>query len=415
MLVGSLMHSVLEVETSLVGREVKIREAEEDAAGGTEAAKGEETEEEEAAVVAGREAKTRGKSAERGRSAKEQDEDEDEEEAVGRRDDFGENSEELAGEAAVGTDVDVEKEEEEGESEWGPLLQALYNVLRNEKAEVSVEDILDMTPEAFQEFYENLPEDLQDELKEQLLACDEARLDKFINELPHELVDDLYEEDPEAEDHWAIRFLETMASFAQLTREGKTREVYLFGKVQGQWLRGYVDQIEMDSEGHALIVENKFRRSAKMPTPAQERTSLFQAQLYCLLYEGLAEFLSGPDAVGFLEAYNIDVEKVLWSDIRKKASRLGLHNYRSLEKAVEYLREAAEKLPPLSPRVVVRYFFQGTGELLGEVEAAYSKQQVLKQVTKTMGFWKGSKPPKKVPGKERWKCNFCQYQDLCHR
>ncbi len=79
-----------------------------------------------------------------------------------------------------------------------------------------------------------------------------------------------------------------------------------------------------------------------------------QAQLYCLLYEGLADFLSGPGPVRFLEAYGLDLRIRLWLDVRQQASSLGLDDYRSLEKALVYLREAAEKLPPLSPRVVVR-------------------------------------------------------------
>lgn len=83
-----------------------------------------------------------------------------------------------------------------------------------------------------------------------------------------------------------------------------------------------------------------------------------------------------------------------------------------------FMRGKFESMCKLRFRVVVvwwlRYFYQGDGRLLGEVEAPYSSEIVREHVTELLGFWDGSRAPLKVPLGERWKCSFCRYAAVCH-
>ncbi|KAL0022119.1 hypothetical protein WJX79_000406 [Trebouxia sp. C0005] len=46
------------------------------------------------------------------------------------------------------------------------------------------------------------------------------------------------------EDEWAVRLVDMMAGLHQLRVEGVTREMYIWGNVQGQWVRGIIDQLD---------------------------------------------------------------------------------------------------------------------------------------------------------------------------
>ncbi len=45
---------------------------------------------------------------------------------------------------------------------------------------------------------------------------------------------------------------------------------------QGCWVRGIIDQIELDADGRAVIVEHKTRFNPSLPSHAQKRTARLQ-------------------------------------------------------------------------------------------------------------------------------------------
>jgi RecB family exonuclease len=51
-----------------------------------------------------------------------------------------------------------------------------------------------------------------------------------------------------------------------------------WGLCQGRWMRGIIDQIELDADGHALIVEHKTRRNPSLPSHAQKLTAQLQVK-----------------------------------------------------------------------------------------------------------------------------------------
>ena len=117
------------------------------------------------------------------------------------------------------------------------------------------------------------------------------------------------------EDAWAVRLLDTIACLRQLLKTGLTREVYVFGNMQvqpvlafakvlccqqmfrmpyrcalqsgvperckrsmqGQWVKGIVDQLELDDHGRVRVVEHKTRRRESLPLQAQQQTAHLQA------------------------------------------------------------------------------------------------------------------------------------------
>ena len=45
---------------------------------------------------------------------------------------------------------------------------------------------------------------------------------------------------------------------------------------QGQWVRGIIDQLELDESGRIRVVENKTRRRPSLPMLAQQQTAKLQ-------------------------------------------------------------------------------------------------------------------------------------------
>ncbi|DBA69738.1 TPA: hypothetical protein ACH3X2_012468 [Trebouxia sp. C0005] len=78
------------------------------------------------------------------------------------------------------------------------------------------------------------------------------------------------------EDEWAVRLVDMMAGLHQLRVEGVTREMYIWGNVQGQWVRGIIDQLELDDNGQIRVVEHKTRRKPSLPMLAQQQTAKLQ-------------------------------------------------------------------------------------------------------------------------------------------
>ena len=46
--------------------------------------------------------------------------------------------------------------------------------------------------------------------------------------------------------------------------------------LQGQWIRGIIDQLELDESGRIRVVENKTRRKPSLPMLAQQETAKLQ-------------------------------------------------------------------------------------------------------------------------------------------
>lgn len=59
------------------------------------------------------------------------------------------------------------------------------------------------------------------------------------------------------------------------------------GVMQGQLMRGIIDQIEVDQEGQAVVVEHKTRRNPSLPGDAQTKTALLQVPFLFCTFEPL--------------------------------------------------------------------------------------------------------------------------------
>ena len=96
--------------------------------------------------------------------------------------------------------------------------------------------------------------------------------------------------------------MDMLTGLHQLQVEGMTREMYIWGNtqvqhglacwtlvlqahmslqrcgacVQGQWVRGIIDQLELDEMGQIRVVEHKTRRRPSLPMLAQQQTAKLQ-------------------------------------------------------------------------------------------------------------------------------------------
>ncbi|KAK9867127.1 hypothetical protein WJX84_003384 [Apatococcus fuscideae] len=189
------------------------------------------------------------------------------------------------------------------------------------------------------------------------------------------------------EDMWALRLLATITALRQLQSEGLTREVFCFGLLQGCWVRGIIDQIELDAESRAIVVEHKTRFNPSLPSHAQKRTAKLQVLLYCALFGSLAAS-ARQHLPAMLQQLRLDGCAPLGAGVAAQAPILAASHY-------------------------VRYLWQGDGSELGQEHVHLDGFAVQQALRRHLLFWSGNKPPEMVPITEDWKCRQCLFAAKC--
>ncbi|KAK9834388.1 hypothetical protein WJX74_000477 [Apatococcus lobatus] len=214
------------------------------------------------------------------------------------------------------------------------------------------------------------------------------------------------------EDVWALRLLATIESLHQLKSSGLTREIFCFGLLQGCWVRGIVDQIELDAEGRAVVVEHKTRRNPSLPSPAQKRTARLQVLLYCALFGSLAASAQ-QYLPAMLQQLKLDGQACLGRGVVDYAESLGLVPVNTLQHVGNHLASIASQAPPLALTHHVRYLWQGDGSELGQEHVKLDGFAVQQALRRHLLFWGGDKAPEVVPTTEDWKCRHCLFAAKC--
>lgn len=81
-----------------------------------------------------------------------------------------------------------------------------------------------------------------------------------------------------AEESWAVKFMNFIVGTNQLLCNGMTRELPVIGVVEGSWMVGIIDEIQMpvdDVSSHPILVDTKTRFKPTIPSEAQKRNGRF--------------------------------------------------------------------------------------------------------------------------------------------
>ncbi|DBA95792.1 hypothetical protein WJX77_004893 [Trebouxia sp. C0004] len=219
------------------------------------------------------------------------------------------------------------------------------------------------------------------------------------------------------EDGWAVRLVDMMSGLHQLREEGVTREMYIWGNVQGQWVRGIIDQLELHDNGRIRVVEHKTRRKPSLPMLAQQQTAKLQVMTYKLLLDLLPKTCSLAQLTKFFHLLHLDLMRPLSDTVQQHAKAMGVlpdgAQPATLTFIAEQLQQQISYMPQSSTHVKVCYIWQADSEVLGETDYEYDHAWVVFKLKQHIDFWEGIWTPQVVPAQESWKCRHCLFCQTC--
>ncbi|RCV15290.1 hypothetical protein SEVIR_3G047100v4 [Setaria viridis] len=216
-----------------------------------------------------------------------------------------------------------------------------------------------------------------------------------------------------AEEFWAVKFMNFIMGTNQLMFEGITRELPVIGVVEGSWMVGIIDEIQMPMDGisfQPILVDTKTRVRPTVPSEAQKRNGRLQLMCYKYLWDNLIAERFPAD--NFFSYFGLDPNYLLSDDVKQYISTLGF-DAKTFEDVLNYYKVTCHTLPRSQELLFLRYELQADHSLLEEYQFTYDARWFKDQIQQVLGFWQGSREPKFVTEEERWKCSFCKFASKC--
>lgn len=212
------------------------------------------------------------------------------------------------------------------------------------------------------------------------------------------------------EEWWGLQLYNAWACLRQLRHEGICREIPVFGKIQGIWLLGIVDELIEGEDGQVVLSDTKTRRKPSLPSDAQKLTTRIQLMLYKHMFDQLvtADFPSDD----YFTELRLNPEAPFSSEFIDGFEGLRLPGH-DLGTALEETLATFRKAEPLAPKLETRYEWQTDQSYLGSDIFPFSKNWLQHQVKTSLSYWRGQREARGVPRSERWKCRFCNFQNDC--
>ena len=237
------------------------------------------------------------------------------------------------------------------------------------------------------------------------------------------------------EDRTAVQLVSTYVQLAAIKAGGLEREFSVFGDPfdLGVLVRGVIDQLQYSPEsGELVLLDNKTRRLKSMPSPQQKRGTSLQLMLYKYLLDRMCLGFAKSDLL--YKHLHLDQDTVLTKAPLEFIQQCGLSslfsNVSSSPSPSKSPSGALTRLKfgavadcilslianlglPLVSSLMVQYEHQASGETLGVDTVEYDEQWMRAEVEKSLEFWAGEREAHGVDIEEAWKCDSCQFKDIC--
>jgi exonuclease V len=273
------------------------------------------------------------------------------------------------------------------------------------------------------------------------------------------------------EDRFGLRIWNTISGLRCLRETGLTRELEVWGVMEGQVVNGVIDEISYEcpdpafeaevelskaqqsggtvplpkdqlsisqafarasqaaNDGDAwfggveanrqiYIADVKTRGVRSKPTGASLRPTWMQLMLYRKLLESLS--LNTVDAETIFARYDLqpldsftDVFLQEIGDIGPENEAANFPNLLSLWSLL--VTEMQLTIPPSSLSCILRAEFRyaKTGDVIGSELTVYETNIIEKYISEEMAWWKGTREAKGVEIEEAFKCRICDFAESC--
>lgn len=225
------------------------------------------------------------------------------------------------------------------------------------------------------------------------------------------------------EDRWAVQLIDSYVQLASIKSGGLEREIAVFGDPFGMGIliNGVIDQLQYSPESKELILlDYKTRKSNSLPSFEQKRGHSLQLMLYKCMLDFL---LCGATQVSLLSQHaKLVFSTPLTSGPVEYIRQCGLQGLLMGDKDKPVLfGEVAESIGkliaglglPLVSTLVVQYEHQATGEVIGIETVEYDEHWMKAELDTCFSFWLGRRPARGVDIEATWKCDSCQFRDIC--
>lgn len=268
------------------------------------------------------------------------------------------------------------------------------------------------------------------------------------------------------EDRFGLRIWNTISGLRCLREAGLTRELEVWGIIEGQVVNGVVDEISYecpDSDleariqksddtvisskdqpsisqafarassvqhdsnawiGHSesgrqiYIADVKTRGVRSKPTGASLRPTWMQLMLYRKLLESLS--LNIVDVETVFTRFDLDPLATFTEDFLQQIGDIGAKN-----EAAEFpnllslwsllITEMQLTIPPVSLSSILRaeFRYSKTGDIIGNTLTVYDSEVIETYIRDEMAWWKGTREAKGVEIEEAFKCRICDFAESC--
>ena len=227
----------------------------------------------------------------------------------------------------------------------------------------------------------------------------------------HEEVAVLVEVEPKTPvDFLALKLYNCQVGLKGLIDRGMTREIPLFGRINSLFIIGIVDELIIKDNG-LFVLDTKTRGSNRMPSEAQKRTTRFQLMLYHKLMEDLVAGKFSMEEL--LDFYGFKENDEISEDFMKQINDTGDEIKPNLKELAEGTFRLFQRLPTIEKEIEVRYESQRNRKLIGVDQFSFRSNLFQKNCNYVEEFWLGKRKASPVGASNGWKCNYCDFFDIC--
>ena len=212
-------------------------------------------------------------------------------------------------------------------------------------------------------------------------------------------------------------------------KEGSiAREIKLFGSPFNctATLTGIVDQLQYCSQdGDLIMLELKTRKSRSLPGEEQKRGHALQLMLYKLLLDSLTQgsmsYLSLLEGLGLKLSVPLSQGPIEYIHQSGLTSLMNWPHWPEEDTTCLSLSGLAHtinqliiglELPPVGT-LLLQYEHQQSNDILGVELVVFDEVWARKELEKSLQYWRGERSASGVDIEDSWKCNYCQFAEVC--
>jgi exonuclease V len=194
---------------------------------------------------------------------------------------------------------------------------------------------------------------------------------------------------------------------ATMEKSGLTREIPVYGSINGYKLVGKIDQLNVGPNKEVIITENKVRTNDKSPSDAQIESNKIQLLFYKKMMDDIQS--GSYTSENFKRSYGTNTLKVTEEFVRQ-INALGVRKeMQSIDAVADFFFKSVANMGKVGDDIVLKYVNQFTGETIKMCTLKYDSGEMSRASDYVMKYWRGERESLPVPESEKWKCNICMF------